>query len=197
MDWLVVVSSFVGAIGAIPIATFLIRLLEKLALQKNQARHSVLQAGYQTFFVNKMNAYMELMALSYQYSIIKAENQLYYDDYINKLNLKNFETMWQIKSSIQKNRIYLSNNLIQNFDKWHSLVMPIYLETDNLIYEEFDRISQEADAMEENPNFLANVERADTIFEKISNNDNIQKCWQGLLDQINSDFCTLKKKYDL
>lgn len=193
MDWSGFFSSFLGVLGAIPILGF----LEKFSLQERQAKNNILQEGYKIFFSSKMNAYMELVHLRYKYSIISLENQSRPDDFLDRLNLKKFSMIFQIKSHIQENRIYLSKDLVDIFDKWYSLIMPIYQEVDNVIYSEFDRISQEAEYLDEKDCDLANIELADSFMEEISKNPKIEECWNILLGKIDADFIALKNKYDL
>lgn len=193
MDWSGFFSSFLGVLGAIPILGF----LEKFSLQERQAKNNILQEGYKIFFSSKMNAYMELVHLRYKYSIISLENQSRPDDFLDRLNLKKFSMIFQIKSHIQENRIYLSKDLVDIFDKWCSLIMPIYQEVDNVIYSEFDRISQEAEYLDEKDCDLANIELADSFMEEISKNPKIEECWNILLGKIDADFIALKNKYDL
>ncbi|STZ63727.1 Uncharacterised protein [Moraxella lacunata] len=193
MDWSGFFSSFFGVLGAIPILGF----LEKFSLQERQAKNNILQEGYKIFFSSKMNAYMELVHLRYKYSIISLENQSRPDDFLDRLNLKKFSVIFQIKSHIQENRIYLSKDLVDIFDKWYSLIMPIYQEVDNVIYSEFDRISQEAECLDEKVCDLANIELADSFMEEISKNPKIEEYWNILLGKIDVDFIALKNKYDL
>ncbi|OOS20204.1 hypothetical protein [Moraxella lincolnii] len=193
MDWSGFFSSFLGVLGAIPILGF----LEKLSLQERQAKNNILQEEYKIFFSSKMNAYMELVHLRYKYSIISLENQSRPDDFLDRLNLKKFSMIFQIKSHIQENRIYLSKDLVDIFDKWYSLIMPIYQEVDNVIYSEFDRIGQEAEHLDEKDCDLANIELADSFMEEISKNPKIEECWNILLGKIDTDFIALKNKYDL
>lgn len=193
MDWFGFFSSFLGVLGAIPILGF----LEKFSLQERQAKNNILQEGYKIFFSSKMNAYMELVHLRYKYSIISLENQSRPDDFLDRLNLKKFSMIFQIKSHIQENRIYLSKDLVDIFDKWYSLIMPIYQEVDNVIYSEFDRIRQEAEYLDEKDCDLANIELADSFMEEISKNPKIEECWNILLGKIDADFIALKNKYDL
>lgn len=144
-----------------------------------------------------MNAYMELVHLRYKYSIISLENQSRPDDFLDRLNLKKFSMIFQIKSHIQENRIYLSKDLVDIFDKWYSLIMPIYQEVDNVIYSEFDRIRQDAECLDEKDCDLAKIELADSFMEEISKNPKIEECWNILLGKIDADFIALKNKYDL
>lgn len=197
MDWSGFFSSFLGVLGAIPILGFFLGFLEKFSLQERQAKNNILQEGYKIFFSSKMNAYMELVHLRYKYSIISLENQSRPDDFLDRLNLKKFSMIFQIKSHIQENRIYLSKDLVDIFDKWYSLIMPIYQEVDNVIYSEFDRIRQEAECLDEKDCDLANIELADSFMEEISKNPKIEECWNILLGKIDADFIALKNKYDL
>lgn len=197
MDWSGFFSSFLGVLGAMPILGFFLGFLEKFSLQERQAKNNILQEGYKIFFSSKMNAYMELVHLRYKYSIISLENQSRPDDFLDRLNLKKFSMIFQIKSHIQENRIYLSKDLVDIFDKWYSLIMPIYQEVDNVIYSEFDRIRQEAECLDEKDCDLANIELADSFMEEISKNPKIEECWNILLGKIDADFIALKNKYDL
>ena len=197
MDWSGFFSSFLGVLGAMPILGFFLGFLEKFSLQKRQAKNNILQEGYKIFFSSKMNAYMELVHLRYQYSIISLENQSRPDDFLERLNLKKFSMIFQIKSHIQENRIYLSKDLVDIFDKWYSLIMPIYQEVDNVIYSEFDRIRQDAECLDEKDCDLAKIELADSFMEEISKNPKIEECWNILLGKIDADFIALKNKYDL
>lgn len=197
MDWSGFFSSFLGVLGAMPILGFFLGFLEKFSLQKRQAKNNILQEGYKIFFSSKMNAYMELVHLRYKYSIISLENQSRPDDFLDRLNLKKFSMIFQIKSHIQENRIYLSKDLVDIFDKWYSLIMPIYQEVDNVIYSEFDRIRQDAECLDEKDCDLAKIELADSFMEEISKNPKIEECWNILLGKIDADFIALKNKYDL
>mgnify|MGYP007126901008 CR=1 FL=1 len=197
MDWSGFFSSFLGVLGAMPILGFFLGFLEKFSLQKRQAKNNILQEGYKIFFSSKMNAYMELVHLRYKYSIISLENQPRPDDFLDGLNLKKFSMIFQIKSHIQENRIYLSKDLVDIFDKWYSLIMPIYQEVDNVIYSEFDRIRQDAECLDEKDCDLAKIELADSFMEEISKNPKIEECWNILLGKIDADFIALKNKYDL
>lgn len=200
MSWVSFFSSFLGAFISIPLLIGLLKFLENSLLSRiarnEQAKHSILQTAYATFFVSKMNAYMELMALRYEYSIIDISHQIRNDD-IDELNLKKFRAIFQIKNSIVKNRIYFSDNLVNIFDEWHSQIMQIYLDTDSVIYDEFDKINQEAEYLQEDPVRLANIELANDFMKNFLNSTNIKEQWEKLLNQINQDFIVLKKKYDL
>ncbi|TXD97083.1 hypothetical protein ES754_08725 [Psychrobacter frigidicola] len=166
---------------------------EKL-LSRGEHFHQISQKAYTNFFTAKMDAYIKLANLRYDY--VSAIDNFVPDpfDVTERVNKFQAKIVLKIRNHIQKNRIYWSDDLLVNFDEWNK---KFTLEKSSGEYDRRQRwshFSALAREMEESAQLLADNELYDDILRFMEENT---ENWDKLLNNIDSDILSLRKKYNL
>jgi hypothetical protein len=151
----------------------------------NEHYHQIAQEAYRNFFNSKMKAYLGLAKLKQEFL-----NKLHAIDFIpDDYEPSEFLPMTELNSLINfvnKNRIYLSENLIIKYDEWYSITSQKISAQKLKFYDDggYSRYSEMEVSMHEDS------------FERQVYLDN-QNFFQIFLDEIDMDVKALRKKYDL
>lgn len=157
-------------------------------LNKDHVNHSIAQDTYAKFFSSKMDAYIKLANLKRNY-LLSIKEFVHDPENGPPLNDASISIMISIRNTINENYIYLSNSLLEVFEKWNEEFIKIDKINTIDIMERWSYFSSM-----ENASDLAN-EETQLTYQKFMEDQ--PKLWENVLNRIDSDIKELRARYEL